>query len=184
VDPVVVVILRAALALLFVAAAAHKLRDRDGFRASLEAYRLLPAGALAPAARALPLVELATAALLVTPRAGRAGALAAASLLLLYALAMGVNLARGRRDLDCGCTGPGARGGKIGGALLARNALLVAAALATLLPAAPRALVWVDLVTVPLALLALATLYAAAERLVALAPVVGALRAELREARS
>lgn len=183
-DPVVVVILRAALALLLVAAAAHKLRDRAGFRGSLEAYRLLPPVALAPAALLLPLVELAAAVLLVTPRAAPAGALVATALLGLYALAMGVNLARGRRDLDCGCMGPGARGGKIGGALLVRNALLIAAALATLLPGAPRALVWIDFVTVPLAVLALAALYAAAERLVALAPVVAALRAELREAGS
>jgi hypothetical protein len=93
---------------------------------------------------------------------------------------MGVNLLRGRRDLDCGCMGPGARGGKIGGALLARNAVLIAAALACLPPPGPRALVWLDFVTVPFAVAVLALLYAAVERVVALAPAVDALRAEVR----
>ena len=179
-DPVVAVILRAALALLFVAAAAHKLRDGAAFRASLDAYDLLPESVAALAARLLPALELVAAGLLAAPRAAPAGALLAAALLALYAVAMGVNLLRGRRDLDCGCMGPGARGGKIGGALLVRNAVLVMAALACLLPAAPRALAWIDYLTVPFAVAVIAALYAAIERLVALQPAVAALRAELR----
>ncbi len=183
-DPIVAVILRAALALLFVAAAAHKLRDKDGFRATLDAYGLLPASAIGAAARTLPFVEIGVAILLAAPRAAHAGALLAAGLLALYALAMGVNLLRGRRDLDCGCMGPGARGAKIGVPLLVRNALLIVAALAVLLPVVPRPLVWLDFVTVPLAVLTLAALYAAAENLVALQPTVAALRAEVREVHS
>ena len=35
-DPVLAVVLRGALALLFVVAALHKLRDRDAFRATLD----------------------------------------------------------------------------------------------------------------------------------------------------
>jgi hypothetical protein len=179
-DPVLAVVLRGALALLFVVAALHKLRDRDAFRATLDAYALLPAAATAPLARAVPLVELATAILLVAPRAATAGAVLAVLLLAVYALAMGVNLLRGRRDLDCGCMGPGARS-KVGPELVVRNLFLIAAALvAGFAPVHARALVWVDFVTVPLAVAVIAALYAAVERVLALAPTVAALRADLR----
>ena len=46
-------------------------------------------------------------------------------LLALYAGAMAVNLARGRRDLDCGCAGPGVRR-PVGEGLLIRNGALIA----------------------------------------------------------
>ena len=179
-DPVLAVVLRGALALLLVAAALHKLRDRDAFRATLEAYALLPAPLLSPLARAVPLLELSAAALLVTSRAAPAGGALAALLLAVYALAMGVNLLRGRRDLDCGCMGPGARS-TVGPGLVVRNLVLLFAALAAgFFPVQARLLVWVDFVTVPLAIAVLAALYASAERLLALAPAVAALRAEVR----
>ena len=181
-DPVLAVVLRGALALLFVVAALHKLRDRDAFRATLDAYALLPSALTAPLARAVPLVELVAALLLVVPRAAAVGASIAVLLLSVYALAMGVNLLRGRRDLDCGCMGPGAHS-PIGPELLVRNLFLIVAALvAGFAPIHARALVWVDFVTVPLAVAVLAALYAAVERVLALAPTVAALRADLREA--
>ena len=181
-DPVLAVVLRGALALLFVVAALHKLRDRDAFRATLDAYALLPSALTAPLARAVPLVELVAALLLVVPRAAAVGASIAVLLLSVYALAMGVNLLRGRRDLDCGCMGPGARS-PIGPELLVRNLFLIVVALvAGFAPIHARALVWVDFVTVPLAVAVLAALYAAVERVLALAPTVAALRADLREA--
>lgn len=177
-DPVVVVLLRAALALLLVAAAAHKLRDRAAFRAAVAAYGLLPVRAIALFARALPVAELGVALTLVVPRSAHAGALAAAALLVLYALAIAVNLARGRREIDCGCFGAGA-GQAIGAGLVVRNVVLVAAALVSLAPVRPRPLVWLDLCTVPLALAVLAALYAAADRLLAQAPGLARLRAEI-----
>ena len=181
-DPVLAVVLRGALALLFVVAALHKLRDRDAFRATLDAYALLPSALTAPLARAVPLVELVAALLLVAPRAAAVGASIAVLLLSVYALAMGVNLLRGRRDLDCGCMGPGAHS-PIGPELLVRNLFLIVAALvAGFAPIHARALVWVDFVTVPRAVAVLAALYAAVERVLALAPTVAALRADLREA--
>jgi len=179
VDPVVVVILRGALALLFAAAAVHKLRGGAAFRETLSAYALLPEPAVAPAARVLPGLELAIALALAVPAAAAAGALAAAGLLVLYAAAMAINLARGRRDLDCGCFGPAA-GRTIGGALVLRNGVLVAAALACAVAPTPRALQWLDLFTATLALAALTALYAAADRLLAQGPALARLRAETR----
>lgn len=176
-DPVVVVILRVALALLLAAAAVHKLRDVDAFCASVTAYELLPHAALGVFARVVPIAELAIAAALVVPATARAGALAAAALLALYALAIAINLARGRRDLDCGCFGASARQ-TIGPSLVARNLVLIAAALATLAPVDARPLAWLDWVTVALAVATLAALYGAADRLLAQAPALARLRAE------
>jgi len=172
-DPVVGLTLRAALALLLLVAAVHKLRDPGTFRATLGDYRLLP-DAVVPAAAGLVIgVELAIAtALLVLPAPGLR---AAALLLATYAVAIAVNLARGRRHIDCGCGGPAARQ-PISGRLVARNVLLAAAACAGLAPVDPRPLVWVDALTVVAAAAALATLYATLDRMLADAPALGRVR--------
>jgi hypothetical protein len=179
-DPVLAVVLRGALALLLVVAALHKLRDRSAFEGTLVAYALLPSSAIALLARVVPVLELIAAALLVAPRAAAAGGVLATALLAVYAGAMGINLLRGRRDLDCGCMGPGARR-PVGVGLIVRNLILMIGALvAGFAPLHGRALVWVDFLTVPLAIVALAALYAALDRVLALAPTVAALRADVR----
>ncbi|MGH8629603.1 MAG: MauE/DoxX family redox-associated membrane protein, partial [Burkholderiales bacterium] len=71
----------------------------------------------------------------------------ACALLLVYALAMGINLARGRRDIDCGCF-KSALKQTISGWLIGRNLLLAAAAAALLLPLAGRTTGVLDYVTV------------------------------------
>ena len=91
------------------------------------------------------------------------------------AAAIGVNLARGRRHIDCGCAGPHARR-PIGPGLVVRNTVLAAVALAALAPVYDRPLVWVDALTVSGAVLALAALYVAADRLMAYGPALARLR--------
>jgi len=86
-----------------------------------------------------------------------------------------VNLARGRRHIDCGCAGPAARR-PISGWLVARNATVAAAALGGLIPASPRPFSWVDGITVAGATATLAALYASLDRIVALAPARARLR--------
>jgi len=170
-DPAIDLTIRAALALLFAVAATHKLRDMAAFRGTFADYRLLPD----TAAWAVPVTEAAVALLLVAPATSAIGKAAAGGLLLAYAAAIGVNLSRGRRHIDCGCAGPHARRA-IGPGLVARNALLAAVALAALAPAHPRPLVWVDALTVSGAVLALAALYLAADRLMAYGPALARLR--------
>ena len=160
-DPALHALLRLALAVLFAAAALHKLRDPRGFGDALRGYALLPESWLPAAARAFPAAELLAMVSLLVSGAGFA-ALPALALLLLYSGAVAVSLARGRGGLDCGCGGPAARRG-IGFDLLARNGLLLLAALACLLPAGGRPLVWVDAVTVTAGAALLSLLYAAAE---------------------
>jgi hypothetical protein len=77
---------------------------------------------------------------------------------------MAVNLRRGRRDVDCGCFGP-ARRRPISSTLVARNVALAAAALTVALPVQPRALIWIDAVTITAGVLLLALLYAAIDGL-------------------
>src|SRR5437773_10180306 len=146
-DPVIAATLRPALALLFLVAAGHKLRDLGRFRATLAEYRLVPAG-LVPLAAALVVgAEAAAAGALLVPGARAAGLLSAASLLVVYGAAVAINLARGRRDIDCGHAGPALRR-PISGALMGPNAALAPLARAALVPVHPRALLCVDLHTV------------------------------------
>ena len=149
-DPALELLLRGALALLFASTALHKARDPAAFRATLAGYALLPERLSGVAAVALASAEAALAAALAAPAwlGARAPALVAcAALLGLYAAAIAVNLARGRRDIDCGCAGRAVRQ-PLSAWLLARNALLAALALACVGGASPRALVWIDGVTV------------------------------------
>jgi hypothetical protein len=128
-----------ALATLFAAAAAHKLRAREQWPAVLRQYRLLPEVLVAPVAVLLPPTEALAAAALLWPRTSTAGALTGAALLLAYTCALAINLRRGRASIDCGCLGARRRQG-IAPWMVGRNLALAAVALALLLPTNGRAL--------------------------------------------
>ena len=114
--------------LIFVFALLHKLRERTEFISALAGYRLVPEGAL----RywwLLPLLEFsAVLELLLTIGASRWLAL---SLFVLYAVAISINLLRGRRHIDCGCGGDGTA---IGWGLVVRNVVLAGLALPQQIP--------------------------------------------------
>jgi Methylamine utilisation protein MauE len=155
VDPLLVWIARAALAVLLAHAALAKLADRPLFEQHMAAYRL-PHPLLPALAWALPLLELAAAALLLTPWR-MAGALLAGALLLIYGAGMALALAQGR-ELDCGCGGEPL---PVSWALVARNAVLASVAGFAAWPAAARALGWQDFLVVAAAVLLATLLYAA-----------------------
>jgi len=170
-DPALLGVLRASLALLFAAAALHKLRDPAGFAARLAGYALLPAWSVRAFAFALAGAELALCVGLVLPATARLSALTAMALLLVYAGAIAINLRRGRRGIDCGC---GLAPRPLGSDLVLRNVVLAAFALCAALPSGPRALVWLDAWTIACATLAMAALFAALD-------AAAALRARLAE---
>ena len=173
-DPVIDLTLRAALALLFAGAVQHKLRDPRHFTATLAEYRLLPARLAPLAAACVILAELGIVLALALRPAW--GAAAGAALLGLYGAAIAVNLARGRRHIDCGCGGPAARR-EISGWLVTRNGLAAAAALVVaLVTEAARELVWLDTCTAVAATAMLAACWSAADHLLALAPGFARLR--------
>jgi hypothetical protein len=159
-DPALQMTLRAALALLWLAAASHKLRDPLRFRSALAGYAIAPERAVRALAAVVIGLELALGVSLLIPAAGSLPAFASAALLALYAGVIALNLARGRHTLDCGC---GGRPQPIGEGLVARNAALFALALLAALPASGRTLVWLDAATILGGAAALAALYAAVD---------------------
>lgn len=177
-DPVVRAVLTALFALVFAGAAWHKLRAPAQFEQALAAYQLLPAGAVAACARLLPWVEAACLPLLLFSRTREAGLMLEAGLLIVYAIAMAANLARGRSRIDCGCGGPLQ---PLSWPLVARNVLLALLALlgAGLLgPVAERALGWLDHLSFAMATLALFGLYAVSNQLLAMAARIAQHRAD------
>lgn len=169
VDPTLDAAIRGGLALLFAAAAFHKVRDIERFRTILADYKLLPPAAVFAAAPLVVACEATlSAGLLFSFETSRVvWSIAAAAMLGVYAGAIAVNLYRGRRDLDCGC-GFGATFERIGPALLVRNTSLAGFALWASAPLVPRCFVAVDAVTAVAAVAGAALLYAAGERLRAL----------------
>lgn len=122
-------------AFLFARAALHKAWDFTAFTGFVQDYRLLPEALVRLAAAALLLAEGLVVAAMLIPGARAFGLMLGAGLLQGYGIAMAVNVARGRRHIECGCGGAVQ---PVTPALLARNAvlamLLIAGALA---PAAP-----------------------------------------------
>lgn len=158
------------LAGIFLPSAWSKLRAIDEVIGIVADYRILPEPLVEPFARALPWLEIVAGLLLLLPPTRPLGAVLAAGLLLVFAVAMAVNLARGRREIDCGCF-LGRQKERIGWPLVVRNLLLVgAAALLTVEPVAvvPRLL---ELVPILFGSAALLALYAAFSRLAGLAPL-------------
>jgi Methylamine utilisation protein MauE len=162
IDPAIATLLAGAFALLFAGAALHKVRELAVFAEVLRAYRILPQGLTVP--WMLPLLEGLIAAGLLLPGARRGAALSGALLLILYALAMALNLYRGRRDLSCGCGSPQERR-RIAPWMVGRNVLLAGALVALVLPGGSRALEPVDLLTVAAGLALITLLYMSADRL-------------------
>ena len=94
--------IRVLVALVFLSAAFGKARHRLAFQGVVVNYRLIPEIAVPAFALLLPLVEATAAAgLLVAPPPWPE--ISGAALLILFAAAMGINIRRRRRHIDCGC---------------------------------------------------------------------------------
>jgi hypothetical protein len=159
IDPAVSWIVTLGSALLFGAAAAHKLADPRRFRDALGNYRLVP-GSLVPITALIVIgLEVAATVLVFTPLRPT-GATIGAVLLLIYACAIAVNLARGRASIDCGCLGAGRRA-PISRWLVGRNLALAATVLLAAAPRGSRPLVALDFVTIACALSCIVALYSA-----------------------
>jgi hypothetical protein len=94
---------RTLVSLVFLSAAVGKLRHFTAFQGVVANYRVLPEYLAVPAAYLLPPVEALLGAMLLFNRGSPWAELIAGALLLVFALAMGVNLLRGRAHIDCGC---------------------------------------------------------------------------------
>ena len=163
-------IMGATASLLLVAvlggAAWHKLLDRIAFRETLRDYQVLPDAVVGPAAVVVPFLELTACALLLVPGTREIGASIAAMLLAGYGVAIGLNLARGRTHIDCGCSWGGGTQ-PISAWLIARNALLIAIAAAAATAWSERSLGIMDGLVVLAAASFGLLIYHAADRLIA-----------------
>ncbi|MGB6487245.1 MAG: MauE/DoxX family redox-associated membrane protein [Steroidobacteraceae bacterium] len=145
VDPSIALAGRLLGALVFAAAVVGKIRHRHELAGVVANYRLLPEPLAASAAWMIVGLECLVVLSLVSGVWLAAGATLAIVLLAGFALAMAINLARGRHEIDCGCFQSGLRQ-RLSAALVARN-LLLAALLTPLLAASAAnatALQWVD----------------------------------------
>lgn len=169
-DPLILLVAATLVAVLLASAALHKLVHRSDFRQALIAYQLVPGSLIALVALILPVLELASAAALLFESFRGSGGLSAAALFALYALAMIVNLLRGRRDLACGCSWgvSSARAEPtVSAGLVARNLVLVGVTLVLALTPADRAPGWFDFLNGALGGVLIVLLWATADRLVA-----------------
>jgi len=123
VDPSLALAGRLLGTLVFAAAVRGKIRHRHELVGVVANYRLLPERVAAPAAWMIVALECLAALSLLSGVWLPAGAALAITLLAGFALAMGINLARGRREIDCGCFQSGLRQ-RLSPTLLARNIVL------------------------------------------------------------
>lgn len=119
--------------LVFAVAALDKMLHWRVLEGVIGNYRLLPSFLVKPAAYILPPVELMVAAALLSGVVMMPAVAAAIALLLLFALAMAVNIARGRTYIDCGCQQSFLRQ-TLKPALVTRNLILAALLGVSLLP--------------------------------------------------
>lgn len=111
------------VAISLLAAGVAKTGSYRTFRSAVSDYQLVPERFISVITRAVPIAEVLIGGLLVSAMARPAGVVGAASALMLFALAMAVNLARGRR-IDCGCAS-GRHARPISWWLVLRNVSLV-----------------------------------------------------------
>jgi uncharacterized membrane protein YphA (DoxX/SURF4 family) len=133
--PESVAAVRAVTALVFLSAGIAKARNWSAFEGVVANYRLLPQAAVRPVAYLLPPTEwlLGLAVLFGAAHAEWA----AAGLLGVFAVAIAVNLARGRSHIDCGCFNSALKQ-PLRWSLVARNACMILLLAGVAGSAAPR----------------------------------------------
>ncbi|MBT6057274.1 MAG: hypothetical protein HOG51_04475 [Gammaproteobacteria bacterium] len=169
-DPLLLQIISLGFALLFLIAAAHKFSNQVLFRASFEAYEIVPESLSGLVARLIPSFELLLGvgwlAIGIFAIKLEPVTLISIGLLASYVVAIGVNLRRGRNYIDCGCSfsnsnasNPGNGSQQISTGLLCRNVFLIAMAAACLIPASDRSLQLIDIFGLIFSMTALILLY-------------------------
>jgi hypothetical protein len=177
-DPSIPMACRVLGTLVFAGAASGKLRHYTEFTGVVANYRLLPQAASPLAAPVVIALEAVVALSLVSGAWLEAGALLGCVVLAVFALAMGINIVRGRLQIDCGCFRSAMRQ-HLRPALLVRNALLIAALAVVALSGRPSVFERVTLLQVldgAGAGLALFLLYLAGDELLALWDATEAFR--------
>lgn len=177
-DPLILKIISLGFGLLFLLAALHKLAAPEQFRVVLREYQLLPGALVAPLALVVPSIEILLGAGWLLASSHAALAIASASLLGIYTLAIAINLLRGRVHIGCGCgvAGTNDKDQPLSAGLVVRNFVLLLASLAALMPAASRPFGFIDYMTLVTAVLASVLLYVASNQLLGNNAAIGTWR--------
>lgn len=157
-DPLINLTIALAMATLCGGSAVHHLAGWAEWPEIVRNYRLMPTSMTRVVAAAIPVLESMAAAALLWPRTRHLGALAAAVLLSMFALALWINIRRGRSHIDCGCFGVRLRTGLSRG-MAWRNLALAALALSLLTPVTARTVSPPDVVAALISVATLALLY-------------------------
>lgn len=128
------------------------------------AYRVLPNALGRRLAWLVPCLELSVAITLLWEPSQRMAVIPAIAVLIAYASGLGLNLFRGRRDLDCGC-GAARDRRAIAAWMVWRNIFLAAALGIAALPWSPRSFDLIDFLTIMGGLTVGVMLYVAVDRL-------------------
>lgn len=108
--PWITLICRLILGGTFVFASLSKIIDPEDFAFAIYNYRLIPESLINVVAIAMPWVELSAGLAVILGFGTRGAALILTGLVAIFALSLGISLARGL-DIACGCFG--SKGGKI-----------------------------------------------------------------------
>lgn len=157
-DPVIGLLIVGNVALLLASAGIHKLHNMRRFEEIFAAYRLLPGVARLRLSRLIPFLEIGLAAGILIDGLRPYATVMIMGLVLIYAVAIGINIRRGFRDLACGCGGPNDRR-PIAAWMVWRNVLLAAAMAISLLSWSSRPLSLMDGITIGFGLITFSLLY-------------------------
>lgn len=95
-------LIRLVFGTMFLAAGSSKLSDLGEFADAVKHYRLIPGATAGLVAKLVAIVEVSLGIVLLVGIAIPAASLAGSALLIVFAVAMAINLFRGR-SIDCGC---------------------------------------------------------------------------------
>lgn len=165
IDPVFSTLLCIGFALLFGLAGAHKIANWQQTVRVIEQYDLLPGLLVTLAGWIIPLLEIVIGMGLIIDATRTVAAVAGCVLLVAYGAAIAINLYRGRRDFDCGCSF-GGRGQSISLPMVIRNLVLGAMMFLTAMPVSARQLGALDAFSIVVGLVAACLLYATANVLI------------------
>ena len=172
-DPAIRLIIAVGFTVLLISAGGHKLTNRVRFGGILEAYKLIPVALVPASVILLGGLELTLAFAWALGWNVAWVALMTALLLTLYAVAIIINLIRGRSYIDCGCGFASSKNKffersniqQLSVTLVLRNVFLVACALLATLPGTTRILGFMDYLAVVLASIAIILLYSSYNQL-------------------
>ncbi len=168
-DPVLLAVATVSAAMLFGIVGASKLTQPNHFREVLTSYRLLPESIESIFAMTFPLTEIAVAVGLLFDLSRSAAAVVGSVLLLLFFVAVAINLARGNTHIACGCWAfdhPDSEAAiGLSGWTLMRIALLGGLLVLSSVEGAAREMNWLDYISVTGGSLAVVGFFFAAELL-------------------